>query len=213
MASTTIKMEDTTDTVLGKRSTPMLEEKKVKEEKTGKQQKLNRDDDDKIIAEVLAYPYEYDTGPESEGEDDDVDVSPSWDGDMVLNPDGTSSYEPINMTSYPGACACLMRECLCHQEAWFVKQCMMCELEIKSEFKAVRMPRIKGGWTDCFCSWDCVRKAIKLTGGNTMGREGMLQNVIQGEQEFLAEHHETDDDEDEDDDESEEEDDLSEDEE
>jgi len=119
-----------------------------------------------------------------------------YDGDEVVNPDGSVSYEPINISLYPDSCRCLMRECLCRQKAWFVGQCMLCEKAISTDYKAYRMPRIKGGWTDCFCSWACTRKAIRSTGGNTMGREGCLDMAIQGESKYFEELADSEEDED-----------------
>ena len=44
---------------------------------------------------------------------------------------------------------------------WFVGYCMQCSLRIRAYHHAVREPGLKGGWSGCFCSWDCVRGSIR----------------------------------------------------
>jgi hypothetical protein len=45
-------------------------------------------------------------------------------------------------------------------EDWFTGHCQQCLLRIAKRCYAIRMPRISGGWEDCFCSWKCVRDRI-----------------------------------------------------
>ena len=46
-------------------------------------------------------------------------------------------------------------------DEWFVGYCMQCSLRIRSYHHAVREPGLLGGWSGCFCSWDCVRGSIQ----------------------------------------------------
>lgn len=46
-------------------------------------------------------------------------------------------------------------------EEWFTGYCMQCSLRIHAYHHAVREPGILGGWSGCFCSWDCVRGNIR----------------------------------------------------
>jgi hypothetical protein len=46
-------------------------------------------------------------------------------------------------------------------DEWFTGYCMQCSLRIRSYHHAVREPGILGGWSGCFCSWDCVRGSIR----------------------------------------------------
>lgn len=43
---------------------------------------------------------------------------------------------------------------------WFTGSCETCHLRIKHRWYAVRKPRPHGGWSGCYCSWDCTRKSI-----------------------------------------------------
>jgi hypothetical protein len=46
-------------------------------------------------------------------------------------------------------------------DEWFTGYCMQCSRRIRAYHHAVREPGIVGGWNGCFCSWDCVRGAIR----------------------------------------------------
>jgi hypothetical protein len=43
---------------------------------------------------------------------------------------------------------------------WFTGACETCHLRIKHRWYAVRKPRPHGGYSGCFCSWDCARNSI-----------------------------------------------------
>lgn len=47
-------------------------------------------------------------------------------------------------------------------EDWFLGYCQECMLRIRHRHYSVRMPRPHGGWTGCFCSFDCVRKRLEF---------------------------------------------------
>lgn len=46
-------------------------------------------------------------------------------------------------------------------DEWFTGYCVYCSLRIRSYHHAVREPGILGGWNGCYCTWDCVRGAIR----------------------------------------------------
>lgn len=41
---------------------------------------------------------------------------------------------------------------------WFTGSCLQCLLRIRNRWEAVRKPVAMGGWKNCYCSFDCVRK-------------------------------------------------------
>lgn len=45
---------------------------------------------------------------------------------------------------------------------WFRGYCLQCSKRIRAYFHAVRVPYIQGGFSGCYCSWDCVREFIKM---------------------------------------------------
>ena len=45
-------------------------------------------------------------------------------------------------------------------DEWFTGSCMQCFRRIRSYHYAVREPGLLGGWSGCFCSWECVRGSI-----------------------------------------------------
>jgi len=44
---------------------------------------------------------------------------------------------------------------------WFTGSCLVCSRQIRKRYHAVRRPIVSGGWSECFCTWQCVR--IRLT--------------------------------------------------
>lgn len=46
-------------------------------------------------------------------------------------------------------------------DEWFVGYCMQCDKRIRTYHHAVREPGLLGGWSGCFCNWDCVRGSIR----------------------------------------------------
>lgn len=44
---------------------------------------------------------------------------------------------------------------------WFLGYCMYCDLKIKHYWYALRIPVFNGGWFGCYCSFPCLRKAIR----------------------------------------------------
>jgi hypothetical protein len=46
-------------------------------------------------------------------------------------------------------------------DEWFTGYCLQCSLRIRSYHHAVREPILMGGWNGCYCSWKCVREAIR----------------------------------------------------
>ncbi len=46
-------------------------------------------------------------------------------------------------------------------ENWFTGHCLQCSLKIRAYFHAVRLPHLTGGWSGCYCSWQCVRDYIE----------------------------------------------------
>ena len=45
-------------------------------------------------------------------------------------------------------------------EDWFDGVCESCHLRIAHRWYALRKPRSHGGWTGCYCTWDCVRDSM-----------------------------------------------------
>jgi hypothetical protein len=43
---------------------------------------------------------------------------------------------------------------------WFTGVCQECHFKIRHRWYAVRKPGYHGGWTGCYCSWDCVRQEL-----------------------------------------------------
>ena len=43
---------------------------------------------------------------------------------------------------------------------WFTGVCESCHLRIAHRWYALRKPRAHGGWTGCYCSWDCVAESM-----------------------------------------------------
>ena len=48
-------------------------------------------------------------------------------------------------------------------EDWFTGSCGSCSQRIRYKHYAVRQPVLNGGWTGCFCSWDCVQGFVEST--------------------------------------------------
>ena len=63
-------------------------------------------------------------------------------------------------------------------DEWFIGSCMQCFLRIRSYFHAVREPGLLGGWSGCFCSWDCVRGSIR-DGQSAFRAEGDISDPDQ----------------------------------
>jgi len=42
-------------------------------------------------------------------------------------------------------------------DSWFLGHCQWCMKRIMKIWFGVRIPEFYGGWSGCFCSWDCVR--------------------------------------------------------
>ena len=40
---------------------------------------------------------------------------------------------------------------------WFTGSCDQCGNIIEHKWYAVRLPLVHGGWSGCYCKWDCVR--------------------------------------------------------
>jgi hypothetical protein len=51
-------------------------------------------------------------------------------------------------------------ETLVPLDEWFTGSCMQCFKRIRAYHHAVREPGLQGGWSGCFCNWDCVRGGI-----------------------------------------------------
>lgn len=52
---------------------------------------------------------------------------------------------------------CRMFICKCREEdEWFEGNCNTCQLRIKNLSHAIRFPLKKGGWSGCFCSFNCM---------------------------------------------------------
>ncbi len=43
---------------------------------------------------------------------------------------------------------------------WFIGSCYQCNLQLRRRWHAVRIPNVSGGWTGCYCSWTCARRAL-----------------------------------------------------
>ena len=60
-------------------------------------------------------------------------------------------YNPDNLGP------CRMFVCCCREEDdWFEGNCDTCQLRIKNESHAIRFPLKQGGWSGCFCSFNCM---------------------------------------------------------
>lgn len=46
------------------------------------------------------------------------------------------------------------------KEDWFTENCDFCSLVIRDKRYAVRIPMLEGGWSGCYCSIECIRKAL-----------------------------------------------------
>ena len=70
---------------------------------------------------------------------------------------------------------------------WFTGSCFQCLRKIRYYWYAVRLPVTTGGWTDCYCSWKCVRERISspsFTSNSTGGALGSLLLVNKFEEEI-----------------------------
>jgi hypothetical protein len=41
---------------------------------------------------------------------------------------------------------------------WFTGSCVQCLKKIRRRYHSVRRPAFRGGWSGCYCSWNCVRQ-------------------------------------------------------
>jgi hypothetical protein len=47
-----------------------------------------------------------------------------------------------------------------YESDWFLNSCDKCHLRILHFWYATRIPLMGGGWSNCFCSWKCVREFV-----------------------------------------------------
>lgn len=75
-----------------------------------------------------------------------------------------NSFDDRNCVSNPGKEGpCRMLECRCRNrdgDEWFFGRCEQCLLSIKDRSHSIRIPIKDGGWAGCFCSFNCLEKAI-----------------------------------------------------
>lgn len=70
------------------------------------------------------------------------------------------------------------------EKDWFTGNCFICLRRIRSYHHALRRPYVQGGWSGCFCSFECLRKTIDqedeiLHGIVTMIEKDILSYGIQ----------------------------------
>lgn len=44
---------------------------------------------------------------------------------------------------------------------WFKGSCDYCHKRIRVRWHAVRLPKLTGGWKNCYCSWECTRSDLR----------------------------------------------------
>ncbi len=76
------------------------------------------------------------------------------------------SQDPSEMCDH----TCRMRDCVCRNrgEGWYTGKCEFCAIPIYDKTMACRIPRNHGGWSGCYCSWDCAQKMNKTCRGNNV---------------------------------------------
>ena len=99
----------------------------------------------RVYGPVNAYPDTDFTDLTNEEDPSDTDVNLIFGGARMFT---DLSQEIDDETSVP-------------LDDWFVGYCMQCSLRIKAYHHAVREPGLLGGWSGCFCSWECVRGSIR----------------------------------------------------
>lgn len=79
------------------------------------------------------------------------------------NPFIDSNLEDLEMGDYR-MFNCLRFEYVDDDETdivdWYTGNCLTCLDRIRKRYYAVRRPISGGGWTECFCSWECVRLRV-----------------------------------------------------
>ena len=80
-----------------------------------------------------------------------------------------------------------------YKSEWFTGNCQQCSLKIAYPHYAIRKPRFKGGWSGCYCSWECLKDEMEtllqqldeIDGGITAEQEaGKEQIMMADEAEF-----------------------------
>jgi hypothetical protein len=66
-------------------------------------------------------------------------------------------------------------------EDWFTGNCMQCHKAINKRIYAVRMPRLTGGWTGEYCSFQCLNKQARMDSANDI----ILSMISYLERQFL----------------------------
>ena len=82
----------------------------------------------------------------------------------------------ISNPNLPGPCR--MLECICKEEYynvfnvienqiidkrynnWFIGKCQICLKKIRDLSHSIRFPEENGGWSGCYCSFDCLKEDI-----------------------------------------------------
>lgn len=54
---------------------------------------------------------------------------------------------------------------------WFTGSCDVCLKQIRISAHAIRLPEVTGGWSGCYCSWQCIRNGL-------IGPDPMQRGVI-----------------------------------
>ena len=63
-------------------------------------------------------------------------------------------------------------------EDWYEGYCHRCNLRIRRRWHAVRMPGDRGGWSGCYCSWECVRLGLDEEGFNPEMEPKTVQHLL-----------------------------------
>ena len=58
-------------------------------------------------------------------------------------------------------------------EDWFIGACQQCDLKVERRWHAVRIPHDYGGWSGCFCSWECVKNHL-----NDLDEEILIRKLM-----------------------------------